>query len=128
MAERSVSPVSSGRERRSRSAFPRAVRTCRPNASRRCTRSLQISPAQTYVDEALSWLPEVSGVPAGTEQGHAHRLLLADDNADMREYARRLLAEHYDVEVVGDGEAALRAARARHPDIIVSDVMMPRLD
>jgi len=90
--------------------------------------SSNIARADAYVDEALSWLPEVSGVPAGTEQGHAHRLLLADDNADMREYARRLLAEHYDVEVVGDGEAALAAARARHPDIIVSDVMMPRLD
>ena len=46
----------------------------------------------------------------------------------MREYVRRLLAERYDVEAVPDGEAALAAARARPPDLVLSDVMMPRLD
>ena len=56
------------------------------------------------------------------------RVLLADDNADLREYARRLLSEHYEVHVVADGQAALEAARELRPDLIVSDVMMPRLD
>jgi PAS domain S-box-containing protein len=81
-----------------------------------------------YVDEALSWLPQLPSATTGTDARSAQRVLLADDNADLREYARRLLAEHYDVEAVADGEAALAAARARRPDIIVSDVMMPRLD
>jgi PAS domain S-box-containing protein len=40
----------------------------------------------------------------------------------------RLLSERYEVEAVADGEAALAAARARPPELIVSDVMMPRLD
>ena len=56
------------------------------------------------------------------------RILWADDNADMRHYVRRLLGERYDVEAVPDGEAALAAARARPPDLVLSDVMMPRLD
>jgi PAS domain S-box-containing protein len=56
------------------------------------------------------------------------RVLVADDNADMRQYVRRLLAEHYRVEAVPDGQAALAAARERPPDLILSDVMMPRLD
>jgi PAS domain S-box-containing protein len=56
-------------------------------------------------------------------------VLLADDNADLRDYIRRLLTDHgYKVETVADGEAALAALRARRPDILVTDVMMPRLD
>jgi signal transduction histidine kinase len=56
------------------------------------------------------------------------RVLLADDNADMREYMRHLLASRWDVQVVEDGRAALDAIRERAPDVIVSDVMMPRMD
>ncbi|SFE91562.1 ATP-binding protein [Methylobacterium sp. yr596] len=57
------------------------------------------------------------------------RILLADDNADMRDHVRRLLVEHgYTVETAPDGEAALAAARARRPDLLLTDVMMPGLD
>ena len=56
------------------------------------------------------------------------RLLVADDNADMREYLLRLLNPHWEVEVVGDGEAALTSALARPPNLVLSDVMMPRMD
>ncbi len=84
--------------------------------------------AGAYVEEALSWLPTVAQTQTQAQSRHFHRVLLADDNADLREYARRLLAEHYEVEVVDDGESALQAARRSRPDIIVSDVMMPRLD
>ncbi len=56
------------------------------------------------------------------------RILLADDNADMRDYVRRLLAEQYLVKAVADGETALAAARKRLPDLVLTDVMMPRLD
>jgi PAS domain S-box-containing protein len=56
------------------------------------------------------------------------RVLLADDNADMRGYVGRLLAARYEVEAVADGAAALAAARDRPPDLVLADVMMPRLD
>jgi PAS domain S-box-containing protein len=46
----------------------------------------------------------------------------------MREYVRRLLGRHYDVEAVADGQSALDAARARPPDLVLTDVMMPGLD
>jgi anti-anti-sigma factor len=55
-------------------------------------------------------------------------VLVADDNADMREYLHRLLAPRYAVEVVADGQAALEAALDAPPDLVLSDVMMPRLD
>ena len=84
--------------------------------------------AEAYVDEALSWLPDSAQIGPQSPVRRAYRVLLADDNSDLREYARRLLAEHYEVDAVADGMAALEAARTRRPDIIVSDVMMPRLD
>ena len=46
----------------------------------------------------------------------------------MRAYVRRLLGDRFDVAAVPDGKAALDAARARKPDLVLSDVMMPRLD
>jgi PAS domain S-box-containing protein len=56
-------------------------------------------------------------------------VLIADDNADMREYLGRLLTSAgYRVDAVGDGQEALDAIRADLPDLVVSDVMMPRLD
>ena len=63
--------------------------------------------------------------PSGAERP---RILLADDNADMRDYVSRLLSERYDVTAVPDGMAALAAARRRPPDLVITDVMMPVVD
>ena len=70
--------------------------------------------------------------PAGeqTEGEPAERpqILLVDDNADMRDYVRRLLGARYDVQVAEDGEAAHAAIEKHPPDLVLSDIMMPRLD
>ncbi|WP_307801408.1 SpoIIE family protein phosphatase [Microbispora triticiradicis] len=94
--------------------------------------------AAPYVEEALRWLPEgpesrkdeaeLSGTASPSADGPRPRILVADDNADMRDYLRRLLRPAYEVDVVTDGQAALEAVRADAPDLVVSDVMMPRLD
>ncbi|WP_438007648.1 ATP-binding protein [Sorangium sp. So ce321] len=98
--------------------------------------------AAPYVHEALRWLPgaeageDVHVAPAGLtspadaaiEAVPAARILLADDNADMREYVGRVLRERWTVEAVADGAAALDSARARPPDLVLTDVMMPNLD
>jgi signal transduction histidine kinase len=55
-------------------------------------------------------------------------VLVAEDNADMREYLVRLLASRWVVDAVADGRAALESALERPPDLVLSDVMMPRLD
>ncbi|MGY1662552.1 SpoIIE family protein phosphatase [Geodermatophilus sp. SYSU D00705] len=85
--------------------------------------------AAPFVTEALRWLPdedeETAPEPARTAAG---RVLVADDNADMRAYVVRLLAPRYAVRAVGDGRQALEAALADPPDLVVSDVMMPELD
>jgi len=56
------------------------------------------------------------------------RVLVADDNADMREYLARLLSTRWRVEVTEDGQAALASACNQPPDLVLSDVMMPGLD
>ncbi|MBV9349933.1 MAG: SpoIIE family protein phosphatase, partial [Mycobacterium sp.] len=98
--------------------------------------------ADPYVQEALRWLPGDTG-PATTEHtgsaqapdsaltsfGSAPRVLIADDSADLREYLTRILGTAgYRVDAVTDGQQALEAIRADRPDLVVSDVMMPRLD
>jgi CheY-like chemotaxis protein len=55
-------------------------------------------------------------------------VVLADDNADMRDYVRRLLTDRYVVDTVLDGEEALASILAKRPDLVLTDVMMPRLD
>jgi PAS domain S-box-containing protein len=101
--------------------------------------------AQPYLEEALRLLsglekglpPPVSSETALAAEelsrdslpGVGRRILLADDNADMRDYVRRLLEAHgYVVETVEDGEAALASARRSAPDLVLTDVMMPKLD
>ena len=98
-----------------------------------------------YLQEALRWLPadqsstappgvvtppDDSAVPAhGSGAGQTGRVLIADDNADMRDYLSRLLrGAGYRVSAVADGLEALAAIRLDAPDLVVSDVMMPRLD
>ena len=103
--------------------------------------------ARPFVEEAMRWLPETVSPSAEapplamkmtrtpTPQDahpraavHGSRVIVADDNSDMRSYLRELLESRYKVEVVSDGQAALEAARREAPDLIVSDVMMPRMD
>jgi signal transduction histidine kinase len=85
-----------------------------------------------YVEEALRWLPErPDGQPAPAAPlvpGEGGRVLVADDNADMRDYLTRLLEPGWDVRTAPDGVHALELARTWRPDIILTDVMMPALD
>ncbi|HET9767382.1 MAG TPA: ATP-binding protein, partial [Thermoanaerobaculia bacterium] len=83
--------------------------------------------ATVHVEEALRWLPDDLPAPPTGGAG-AERILVADDNADMRDYLRRILGARWQVEVVPDGAAALSAARQRPPDLVLTDVMMPGLD
>ena len=100
--------------------------------------------ARVFVQEALRWLQDPADSAPSTSAASADkarvtgdrrfaatfgaRVVLADDNSDMRAYVRELLAPYYEVEVVADGEQALATARRAPADLILTDVMMPRLD
>ena len=89
-----------------------------------------------FVEEALRWLPDEQA--AAHQDGQAApldmagqgrpRILIADDNNDMRAYLKALLEPHADVRACADGQAAFEMALADPPDLLLSDVMMPRLD
>jgi signal transduction histidine kinase/DNA-binding response OmpR family regulator len=107
--------------------------------------SVQIAPtlfsppveaAAPFLEEARRWI----GTPTpGPEDGGHHvavlpadhgpaRILVADDNADMREYLQRLLAGTWTIELAANGREALARLATAMPDLILADVMMPELD
>jgi signal transduction histidine kinase/DNA-binding response OmpR family regulator len=82
--------------------------------------------ADGFLAEALRWLdhaPEAAPVRANRQ-----RVLVVDDNADMRDYVRRLLLEQYDVDTAADGQQGLELARRDPPDLVLTDVMLPGLN
>ncbi len=85
--------------------------------------------ARGFVNEAMRWLqPEAAPAAAADPDDGRARILIADDNADMRAYMSELLAEEYAVQTAPDGRVALELARADPPDLVLTDVMMPGLD
>ncbi|WP_433231777.1 SpoIIE family protein phosphatase [Micromonospora sp. CA-248260] len=92
------------------------------------------SQASLYVAETALWTdgsdPAGDGrsAPVTGDPGRAGRVLLADDNADLREHVTRLLSPEYEVVAVPDGVVALQEATGSPFDLVLTDVMMPRLD
>ena len=86
--------------------------------------------AQPYLEEAFGWLdkdpdsasPEVAADPS------RERILVVDDNAEMRWYLQRLLRGRWQVDTAPNGVAALHQIRRQIPDLIVADIMMPQMD
>jgi CheY-like chemotaxis protein len=93
--------------------------------------------AALFVEEAMSWI-DTSGdrltpgafpaVPGPESRASRPRVLIVDDNSDLRRYLTALLAGQFDVETVNDGNAALRVIHDRQPDLLISDVMMSGRD
>ncbi len=109
------------------------------------TRAATRTGVAPFVEEALRWLPREEATasvaaPAGWDEAplggaephlpgrQMQRILVVDDNADMRDYLQRLLAPHWQIDLAIDGRAALAAALDDPPDLIVADVMMPGMD
>lgn len=56
------------------------------------------------------------------------KIMLVEDDKSLREiYGIRLIAEGYEIKSAGDGEEALAMAIKERPDLIISDVMMPKI-
>ena len=65
--------------------------------------------------------------PSKAPEG-ARKVVLAEDNSEMRGFIRNNLADTYEVFEAENGEEALARVREVHPDIIITDLMMPRMD
>ncbi|MCW2608666.1 MAG: histidine kinase [Frankiales bacterium] len=86
--------------------------------------------ARGFLAEAMRWLSGRAReqIEQPREPGAKPVVLVVDDNADMRDYVARLLAADHEVLTARDGQEGLEAARRASPDLVLSDVMMPRLD
>lgn len=105
--------------------------------------------ASPYVEEALRWLDEENGrvdewkgrrveksqypIYPSTHlpihpSTHPPKVLVVDDNADMREYVKRLLTQRWQVETAANGAIALDMIQQQLPDLVLTDVMMPEVD
>ena len=108
--------------------------------------AVAVSSIGLYLDEAFTW--EDDGTRSdgadgadGADAAQAPRargatdigatagatVLVAEDNPDLRRFVAGLLAPHYTVRLAADGEAALDIVRRQHVDLVLADVMMPRL-
>ncbi len=100
---------------------------------------------ESFIEEVAGWLPRANSLAAASagntsmpertasitataRKPSRPAVLVADDNADMRDYISRLLAGQYEVHAVTNGEEALAAVIGDAPDLVLSDVMMPGLD
>lgn len=126
----------------------------RIGTSRAQTRS--DSNAQLFLDEALGWLagedPPAAADSVPTERVEdgrfpqrqrfrqprpasavasappRERILVVDDNLEMRHYLSRLLRGRWQVQTSPDGLCALEQIRQHRPDLVIADIMMPRMD
>ena len=95
-----------------------------------------------YVDEAEEVPLEVDGLldtvsqeltdfPLDTDLQRSDKratILLVEDNTDVRMYVKGHLASSYHVWEAGDGQQGLERIHEMHPDLVISDVMMPEMD
>ncbi|HEX2878735.1 MAG TPA: ATP-binding protein, partial [Polyangiaceae bacterium] len=94
-----------------------------------------------YLLEASRWLgaswqtdpgaapaPHALPLPSEAEGKQPYRVLVVEDNRDMRDYLVRLLATRWHVDAADNGESALELVRHQPPNLVLSDVMMPIMD
>jgi signal transduction histidine kinase len=89
-------------------------------------RPLENASRRAFIEEAAQWVEHET--PQAVAHVNLPKVLLADDNTDMRNYVARLLERFCEVTAVADGEAALDALEAKGFDLVITDIMMPRLD
>lgn len=90
-----------------------------------------------YVAEASQWPSPEEGAQTDSPRNGKYNsslgrppslILIADDNPDMRNYVSRLLRERYEIVSASDEETAMEIVKSRSPELVISDIMMPRLD
>jgi signal transduction histidine kinase/DNA-binding response OmpR family regulator len=86
---------------------------------------------QSFESEKASTTHEINDGELESVTGGDHNLplvLLIEDHVDVRNYIQEILGKHYRVLIAEDGEKGVSIAYESIPDLIISDVMMPKKD
>ncbi|GAB2792015.1 response regulator [Amycolatopsis magusensis] len=82
-----------------------------------------------YADEARQWIPRPDEETDGTARPGEARVLLVEDNADMRKHILQLLrGQGWQVDAVAEVDTAIERIAAHRPHLVLSDVMLPGRD
>jgi DNA-binding response OmpR family regulator/two-component sensor histidine kinase len=84
------------------------------------------STIQELEDSDTNYSDALSKVVSLSEE--KQKILVVEDNAEIRNYLTDLLHKHFIVTEAQDGEQGLKIARKEHPDLILSDIMMPNMN
>ncbi len=96
--------------------------------------NLKVIHAETFLLETSGWRTGTTTNNASPHEDMAQgassqlRIIIADDNADMRDYLYRLLSPFWYIEPVSNGRQALAALEREPADLVITDVMMPDMD
>jgi YesN/AraC family two-component response regulator len=85
-------------------------------------------PSSAESEMAPDWVGSVEQKSYGESAGDHPLLLVVEDNADLRTFLVSELSDHYRIEEATDGQEGLEKAQNLLPDLIISDVMMPKVD
>lgn len=80
------------------------------------------------IDSGLNPDEVVLASPVGKKEDGRKKLLLVEDNKEFRTFLKEQLEDYYQIIEAGDGEEGAKCAIEENPDLIISDIMMPKVD
>ncbi len=81
---------------------------------------------QPIIVEESVHFPELKEVEMGIQEGHT--LLIVEDNLEVQNLLQGMLSSQYQILLADDGEEGIALAKEQQPDLIISDIMMPKVD
>lgn len=100
--------------------------TSHPSIQTEFNVEIPVLKSDTITGNSLLKAPEAN--PQEPQQMHKKTILVVEDNQDLRNHLNNILSDHYQVLVAPDGMAGFNMARKKIPDLIITDIMMPRLN
>lgn len=84
----------------------------------------------TTAEPSMAAEEPAAALPAEEARSGADKplVLIIEDNADIQSYLKSILADDFQITAADDGQAGLEKAIAQVPDLVVTDVMMPKKD
>ena len=63
-----------------------------------------------------------------SQEQHKHTILIVEDNVELSRFLTQMLSREYNIETAANGLEGIKSIKAKQPDIIISDIMMPVMD